>query len=211
LQDSNQVDTIYRQWKLFVSQMESRSGLASEAVPFLILASWERSRMAGVHPEHPAFHRLPGSELRQRLRRNRALLAAAIPRVMRLSEELAGLRHVLYLTDAEGVVLFTTPVDEAHEARLLPGYDWSERRMGTNGAGTALATGRSVAVLGCEHFCAAWHRFGCLAAPVFVNGRAVAALDLSAPVELIHPLQLGIVARTAYEIERELLPLHSFH
>ena len=40
---------------------------------------------------------------------------------------------------------------------VRPGHDWSEAAMGTNGAGTAIAAGQPVAVVGGEHYQQAFH------------------------------------------------------
>lgn len=175
-------------------------------VPRVILGSWERSQQAGVHPEVPAFHRIGPEELEARLCRNRALLALASPELGKLSSLLPR-PNAAYLTDPDGIVLHS--VSSAPEMielyGLAPGFDWSEKTMGTNGAGTALATGEPVAVIGCEHYCAAWHDAACMAAPLrSLDGGLLGAVDITIPAGDARPLVLAEVVRTAAEIEQRL-------
>jgi PAS domain S-box-containing protein len=56
--------------------------------------------------------------------------------------------------------------------------------MGTNGAGTSLASGAPVAVIARDHWCGAWHEATCLGAPVLGwDGRPVGAIDVSMGVQ----------------------------
>jgi hypothetical protein len=63
-------------------------------------------------------------------------MEVAIPHLKWLSEWLANILHVVYLVDRDGIILFSTGnYGDADPSGLSPGYDWSERTMGTNGAG----------------------------------------------------------------------------
>lgn len=194
----------YPEWARFLQSLDNRPGLGGSARP-CIVDSWRRSRDAGVSPQRPSFHRVADADLAARLQANRQLLGVAVPKLLAISGPL-GFPHVVYLTDADGIVLFAAPPDSLliEEANLAPGNDWSERRMGTNGAGTALATGKAAAVLGCEHFCEAWQEFSCLAAPILDHGRPLGAIDLSLAVEDAKPLHFAQMARAAYDIEQAL-------
>lgn len=191
------------EWERFLLSLESRGREGSARS--CIVESWQRSRDAGVSPERPSFHRVSDADLAARLEANRRLLAVAVPKLLEISRAL-GFQHAIYLTDAEGIVLFAAPPDSpfVEKAHLAPGNDWSERRMGTNGAGTALATGKATAVLGREHFCEAWQGFSCLAAPILSGGRTVGAIDLSLAAEDAQPRQFASMARAAYDIEQAL-------
>lgn len=174
----------------------------------LILRSWTRSRSAGLDPASGRLRlqRIPHRELRGRLEEREPLLRAATPHVETLSRE-TPVPHVAYVVDADGIVLLSVGTDSAqmHEYGLLPGYDWSEGAMGTNGAGTALVTGRPVAVFGEEHFLRPLKGFICTAAPVRdAEGRVIAALDLSVAVEDGRPDHLLRAIETAAAIERDL-------
>lgn len=194
----------HQEWERFLASLEHRAEQEGSTRP-CIVESWQRSRNAGVDPERPAFHRVSDADLAARLEVNRPLLDAAVPKLLEISSSL-GFPHVIYVTDADGIVLFSAPPDSplVEQAHLAPGNDWSERRMGTNGAGTALAIGKATAILGCEHFCEAWHSFSCLAAPILSHGRVVGAIDLSLAAEDAQPLHFASMARAAYDIEQAL-------
>ncbi len=127
----------------------------------IILESWERSRLAGVEacPEDVRFRRVSDADLARRLRDRAELIRLAEPHLEWLHWWLADIPHVVYLVDQDAIVLTSLGTDDAtmRAQGLLPGYDWSERVMGTNGPGTALAVDQPVAVIGSEHYALPWH------------------------------------------------------
>jgi PAS domain S-box-containing protein len=89
---------------------------------------------------------------------------------------------------------------------LLPGYDWSERTMGTNGAGTALASVAATVVMGPEHFVAAFEDCTCVAAPVRdPTGQLIGAIDLSTAFSDGNAERTGLMAYAALMVERDLV------
>jgi sigma-54 dependent transcriptional regulator, acetoin dehydrogenase operon transcriptional activator AcoR len=122
----------------------------------VILESWRRSRDAGVEPEphQLSLRRVPNEDLQPRLAANDELIHAARPHLYTLSQLMLGRSHVAYLVDRDGIVLDAVGNGDGmmEQFSLLPGYDWSEATMGTNGAGTALTTKQTVTVVGAEHF-----------------------------------------------------------
>src|SRR5262245_26871909 len=103
-----------------------------------ILASWLRSRQAGVDPlsEGPR-PRVPEADLQRRREANAGLLAVARPHLAWASTALGPLPHRITFTDRDGIVLeaLGTP-DGLDPDEPLLGRDLSERAVGTNGAGT---------------------------------------------------------------------------
>ena len=175
-------------------------------VPRVILGSWHRSKQSGVHPEVPRLQRIGPEELEARLRRHRDLIAMAAPELRQLSQLLPR-PNAAYLADPDGIVLWSvgTAPGMLDLYGLSPGFDWSEKAMGTNGAGTSLAIGEPVAVIGCEHYCAAWHDAACMAAPLrSLGGGLLGAVDITIPAQAAQPLLLAEVVRTAAAIEQKL-------
>jgi PAS domain S-box-containing protein len=180
----------------------------ADFLPKVILESWQRSERVGVNPvaSEVVFHRVEDAELRRRLADNAELVAAAKPHLDWLSASLSQIPHVVYLTDSDGIVLYATGTLESMEGLgLVPGFDWSEGRMGTNGAGTALAANQPVAVVGCHHFMTAFQECTCTAAPIHGSGRRVlGAIDVTTSVADGSPDRLALAAYAAYVIEREV-------
>ena len=178
----------------------------------VLVQSWARSRVAGLDPESESFRlrRVGEGELRQRLDENQALISAARPHLEWTAAALAPLQHVIYMVDAAGVVLLAEGTDREmmRQYGLRPGYDWSETTMGTNGAGTAIAAGRPVAVFGDDHFLRPLRGFVCTASPIRgPGGRVIGAVDLSTTVEEGRPQNLLLAAHVAFSVERELTNL----
>jgi transcriptional regulator of acetoin/glycerol metabolism len=122
----------------------------------------------------------------------------------------AAAHHVLALFDASGHLLALdgdpAAVDGLAEINFAPGSLWSESAVGTNGPGTALATGTPIHVVGAEHYCARWHRWHCAAVPVRdpVDGRVLGVVDISGAREHAHPHTLVLAGVVALAVEQWL-------
>lgn len=195
-------------WDEIRRELVTRQTAAPQIQRSIILESWQRSRDAGVNPDGPiSLRRIDLDELTIRRVRCRRLLDAATSLIDDFSTSLQDRRHVLYLTDAAGIVLHSRGTDFLMQSYgLRPGFDWSERTMGTNGAGTALACNAPVAVLGPEHWLVPFRDASCLAAPIRDRaGFPVGALDLSTHVSDCRPEQLDDVISLALQIENRFL------
>ena len=122
------------EWERFVSGLSPESGVRT-----VILESWQRSHHAGVEPRpgKVRLRRVPDEDLVNRLRNSDKLIRVAESHLSWISDALHEYPHVAYVTDRDGIVLHA--VGNAPQMReefgLRPGYDWSEKAMGTNGAG----------------------------------------------------------------------------
>jgi len=183
----------------------------TDAVPpppparWAIIASWDRC--SHLSPSRrPAYQRVSEEELAARLSRRDALVSAARPHLEALLRSLPGSSNVAYVTDEEGVLLASSG-DAGHLQRfcLLPGYDRSERCLGTNGAGTCLVAARPMVVAGAEHLISAFKECTCTAAPIRgIDGAIVGALDVSSSVEDARAHRIAQVTEAALEIEGTL-------
>lgn len=114
-----------------------------------ILLSWERCRGFGLEPEegelktHPE-HNATMSEGRQKL------LEIALPFVNTLYYAINEYRFVLMVTDEKGVVLDYRHDPLSEEAlkdmNFHIGVSMAEEHVGTNGVGTAIASGQPMMV-----------------------------------------------------------------
>ncbi|HEX6536094.1 MAG TPA: PAS domain S-box protein [Gemmatimonadaceae bacterium] len=192
------------QWRRFIGALTPDAALRP-----VILESWRRCHSAGVDPRatHVTPHRVPDDELQRRLAANAELIELARPHLEWLSAACGAIPHVAYVVDRDGIVLHSTGTD-AESMRaigLLPGYDWSEAAMGTNGAGTALVTGEPVVVEGAEHYTRPFHAYTCTGAPVRgVMGEVVGAIDISTGTDQDPANRIMTVAHAAYALGQEL-------
>jgi transcriptional regulator of acetoin/glycerol metabolism len=174
---------------------------------YAIVESWTRCAHACLERAgQPDFHKVSDEELELRQKNAAALIELARPRLEELLHRVPGATKVAYVTDGDGVVLASAgAADQIAAFGLAPGYDWSERRMGTNGAGTAITTRAAVAVVGDEHFHTAFADFTCTAAPIYGHDRSIAgALDVSSSAAEARPERLAQVIQAADEISLEL-------
>lgn len=190
------------EWRTFMDRLGKDGPLRD-----VILESWTRSAAAGVDAKGILLERVSEEELARRLEASEELLAAAKPHLHWLSASLAEVRHVTYVVDRDGIVLYSTgnAPELVEQAGLLPGYDWSEKRMGTNGAGTALIAAKPVAVIGPEHFVTAFDDCTCTAAPIRdTAGKIIAAIDVTTSVQDGEPSRLAQVAHAAVSVEQAI-------
>jgi transcriptional regulator of acetoin/glycerol metabolism len=197
-----------RAWEEFLT-----SGTLLPVVRPMVAASWRRSRANGISPTlqsrpvERGYERLLRSQYRQLLRR-------AGEQVVRRLEELAGDAPVTFtLADADGLIL----VQRGHAGMLragerrgiVPGARWSEWEAGTNGMGTALATGSQVQIFAAEHYCEGFHALTCTARPVRhpLTSQVVGVFELTCDYRQPGHHLWALTAQAAAGIEGEIKDL----
>ncbi|GAA1901044.1 GAF domain-containing protein [Williamsia serinedens] len=145
-----------------------------------LLASWQRSAEYGVADDAvtPAFTGTHDLD---------SLFCACGTEVLTdLSHTLSGEPVGLMLTDPDGVVLHRASGDTSllgalDDVRLAPGFAYSEREVGTNGLGLALADRAPTLVRAEEHYAQNLSSFTCAAVPVIdpASGRVEGCVNLT--------------------------------
>jgi transcriptional regulator of acetoin/glycerol metabolism len=175
-----------------------------------IAASWARCASLTVDGALARAPRLPDPGALHEARA-RCDWLALVPGVVRDRQDIfLGGAYVLSVFDADGCMLHADGDPDAlaglAEINFAPGGMWSESVAGTNGPGTALATGAAVQVVGAEHWCQGWKPWHCAAAPVRdpLTGGTVGAVDLSGRVERALPHALAVVQALSVAVEERL-------
>jgi hypothetical protein len=177
----------------------------------VISASWQRSLAANVDPDlHTAPTVFAADELPDL--RERHPLQPTLPL---LRETLLGFareaKHIMIVADAQGHILWCEGASDtrlsAEDVGLCEGTRWSEDAAGTNGMGTALAVNSTVMVHSAEHLVRTYHRWTCAASPIRDpdTGETIGVVDLSGPVETVHPSMVALVSASARLAEAEML------
>ncbi|MBC9071720.1 sigma-54-dependent Fis family transcriptional regulator [Thauera sp. CAU 1555] len=176
-----------------------------------LLASWERSKAYGLTADQP----LPDATLArvaldERLEANARLLTFSRPVLENLYRQIGSPASTVLLADQEGMILSavgdTAFLDRAARVALGPGACWSEAEKGTNAIGTALQAGRTVAVLGEEHFLRRNHFLNCVATPILAPGGGVLGiLDVSTDARADISHADALLRTTAELIEHQLI------
>lgn len=175
-----------------------------------MLAAWRRSGEAGIRPDQEMPSRVL-SETDLRLARERTLLGRIAGEVVQaVADTSAAGRHLVVLSDAEGIVLWRAGSPQAMRGAdriaFAEGADWSETGIGTNGISRALETGGMTHVTAGEHFVRAHHAWTCSAAPIRDSGGAVVGvLDVSLPVRFATAESAALV-RCGVKLAEALLP-----
>lgn len=187
------------------------SALPSEGLPGSdILDSWVRSMAAGLDARGTLVVPVVGAaELQQRRARSEAVRRLARAELETLSRQIAGSNFLLAFADSDGVILdlyADNRFSMSSDAGIDVGSCWREPLVGTNGLGTALATGRSVAVTGLEHYFLSLGGISCTATPVRdAHGEIVGVLDASSYFESRQRHTQALVQMAATHIENGLL------
>nr|WP_294507643.1 sigma-54-dependent Fis family transcriptional regulator [uncultured Rhodopila sp.] len=176
-----------------------------------VVSSWQRSLQLGVDPTgRAAPFAAHGDALHLLRERHHDLRSAATGVFAEVSELLAGSHSIMVLTDANGVVLDSAgdgrTLEQGLGIHLMPGGDWREDVVGTNGIGTALATGRPAQVHAAEHFCEGIKSWTCAGAPIFEPGTndIVGVIDISGPPSTYQRTNLTLAVTAARQIEAAL-------
>jgi sigma-54 dependent transcriptional regulator, acetoin dehydrogenase operon transcriptional activator AcoR len=195
------MEDILRLWERFTGEMRLEDFQSDVAV----FPAWQRSRAADTSGTLVPVRLRRAPDMNVRIRENQLLIQSARPLLKRFSNALGESKHVVCLTDIDGVLLESIGNDTILKVYgLLPGYDWSEEVMGTNGAGTALAIGKPVAVLGPDHYQLPFRDSACLGTAIRKGKEVVGALDLRIHVSDVQPTLLKDVILLAEEIGKAL-------
>jgi transcriptional regulator of acetoin/glycerol metabolism len=155
-------------------------GDVAAAVPRRLLASWQRSEDYGIPLDavDPVF---TGTEDLSSL-----FFQCGNEVLADLHQTLANEPVSMMLTDADGVVLSRLSGDHTllkalDDVHLAPGFGYSERDVGTNGLGTALADRVPTLVRAEQHYSLSLCTFTCAAVPVLdpASGRLEGSVNLT--------------------------------
>lgn len=150
-----------------------------------ILDSWLRSMDAGLDFGGKVQRRVvAGEDLARRRDRAAVVRRLAQAELETLAQQIAGSNFLLAFADTEGVILDLYADNRfamsGSTTAIIEGSCWSEAICGTNGMGMALASGRSAAVSGLEHYLLTLGDISCTAVPVRdALGEVVGVLDAS--------------------------------
>lgn len=195
-----------------ISRLRNRAGNGVIApLPGHVEDSWQRClETYNLSPDllRPT-EMLTWHELQSRLEQYEAIVHFAQPEIERLFQRLVDNEYMVSLASSEGVMLMFRCdhhfLGEMSNFRVLPGSNWSEEIQGTNGIGTCLKTGKSLSIIGEQHFNTHVHALSCSVAPIFGKGGAingVVNVTSSRPVnDKTARLVCDIVERAARRIE----------
>ncbi|MFB7650346.1 MULTISPECIES: GAF domain-containing protein [unclassified Streptomyces] len=190
-------------------------GQAPVAPRPVIEQSWERVLRSGVDPDHDVRSGLLSPE-EVRRRRESSGLRHVLPVLREALLSVADVaHHIMVVADEDGRVLWregSAPVlRRADGLGFELGADWREEVVGTNGVGTPAVTRRPVQVFASEHFVRSQATWTCAGAPITDprSGRLLGVVDVSGPLETMHPATLAWVDSVAKLAEARLRELHA--
>ncbi|MFJ4784895.1 GAF domain-containing protein [Streptomyces sp. NPDC088794] len=180
----------------------------------VIEQSWGRTLRSGVDPERDLRAGvLDADEVRRR--RDSTELRHVLPVLREGLLSVADVaHHIMVVAGPDGRVLWregSTPVlRRADGLGFEVGADWREEVVGTNGVGTPAVVRRPVQIFASEHFVRSLATWTCTGAPITDprDGRLLGVVDVSGPLETMHPATLAWVDSVAKLAEARLRELH---
>ncbi|MEU0331907.1 GAF domain-containing protein [Streptomyces sp. NPDC006193] len=180
----------------------------------VIEQSWGRMLRSGVDPERDfRSGLLPADEVRRR--REASPLRHVLPVLREGLLSVADVaQHIMVVADADGRVLWregaTGVLRKADGLGFELGADWREDVVGTNGVGTPAVIRRPVQVFAAEHFVRSHASWTCSGAPITDprDGRLLGVVDVSGPLQTMHPATLAWVDSVAKLAEARLRERH---
>ncbi len=167
-----------------------------------ILASWTRSRLWHVRPDHLDLPFEGGDD-------DTILTRAAEPVLRQIADLFATEPVSVILCDADGVVLSRRTGDSGLEQHLnrvwlAPGFSYAEQFVGTNGIGTALEARGPAQVFGHEHYVEHLEELACAGAPIRhpVTGKVLGVIDLTCWQRDAGPLLVATAGTLTGSIEQ---------
>ncbi|MFF8945095.1 GAF domain-containing protein [Streptomyces sp. NPDC014864] len=176
--------------------------------------SWERMLRGGVDPDRDFRAGLLTREEVER-RRETSPLRPVLPVLRQGLLSVADVaHHIMVVADADGRVLWRegspSVLRRADGLGFELGADWGEDVVGTNGVGTPAVVRRPVQVFASEHFVRSHAAWTCAGAPITDprDGRLLGVVDVSGPLETMHPATLAWVDSVAKLAEARLRERH---
>ena len=176
-----------------------------------VVDSWVRCMQSGLDlAAEPDVQMVDAADLARRRDAAEVVRRLALAELETLAQQIAGSNFLLAFADRDGVILDLLADNRfkmsGSGAGIQAGSLWVESTCGTNGLGTALVSGRSVAVSGLEHYCLPLGDLSCIAAPVRdAQGEVVGVLDASSYFESRQLHTQALVQMAATHIENGLL------
>ena len=203
--------SLSRQWGALIGgRARAADLLRANGVRTLVRDSWHRAARAQVNPDLVAAPLVLDDDALYRVHEQTDWLSAAHDAISRHQRTFAGDGHILALFDDDGRMLHAEGDAGALEGlgalNFRPGGHWAETAVGTNGPGTALATGVPTHIIGHEHFCETLHGWHCAAVPIRdpATARIVGVIDISGFRDHAHPHTLNLALALGVAIEQTL-------
>ena len=200
------MNKIKNAWKKFITTGETDTSVIRP----IIADSWKRCKLAGVNPySKRPISTLNNKEIKALLEGNKHLIEVSWPILKMIGEMIRGSGFRVDLVDKDGYFLKILSdreiLEESKKLGSVIGANRSELVVGTNGIGIALSAGKSIQILGPEHYNIYHHNWTCSAAPIYdPSGNIAGVVNMSGNYRLLHKHTLGMVVSIANAIESAL-------
>jgi len=161
---------IVQEWNSFV-----RSGRKPTHVSESVYKSWTRSHDFEIDPYGGKSRLiLSAAELQEKMSNNLQLIDVASGYMHKIHDAIRGMKHLLYLTDADGNILFLLgdPVEKRkfeQHFNFKAGASWGEQAVGTTAVAVALYEKTTIPYMSSAKYCYDLKETSCAAIPLSNN------------------------------------------
>ncbi|PRX35566.1 helix-turn-helix protein [Orenia metallireducens] len=169
----------------------------------ITLKAWQRCKEENISSKFAKLHCLSEKELQIIRNKNEELINAAKPFMEDISLSLLNIPHIIFLTDKDAWSIEISGNLTGEGIGL--GINYSENYVGNSTIETVLKEGRPLLIYGVEHYVEGYRYLCCFGLPIRdKDGKIIAALNLSVPIEYADPKNLMIVLTAIKGLEEKL-------
>lgn len=158
-------------------------GIIDEALSEKISASWIRSKEANVNPNEICLetNMFTDEQLQKSLNENKWIIEIVEPVMTELCKQFKNQKLTVTLLDTDFCVLAVQQSDDVIEGDMMgkynmPGFCFSEEKVGTTAISMCVISGKSEIVSGYEHYCKEYLNMFCVSVPIYDENSKICAI-----------------------------------
>ena len=195
-------------WEKFVKYGE----INKNVIRPIIANSWIRCKRIGLDPYlKPTIYSNHSKDIKKFFENNKFLIRVSSPILSMVGDLIAGSGFKINLVNKDGDILKLISRDEkvikeSEKIGSIVGGNRAELVAGTNGISLALTLGKTIEMVGPEHYNIYSHNWSCACAPIRNNkNEIIGAVNISAYSHLTHIHTKGMAGSIASAIENAIL------
>ena len=172
--------------------------------------SWKRCESYGLKKTDGIYQLLPEEEVNKSLIKNKQLIRIADKYMQTIFHMIIGVKYMIILTDRNGMALKYKASEASFKDINIVNYgvgvSHSEKYIGNNGLGTAIALDEPVEVFGKEHYCQIYHFAASIGVPIHnENNEVIGCLGCAVDKKDLHPHTRGMLLAMVKNIENTII------
>lgn len=159
------------------------NGIIHNTLSQHVIASWIRSRDAGVNPNEICLetNMFTNEQLQKSMIENKWIIEIIEPVMTELCKQFKNQKLTVTLLDTDFCVLAVQQSDDIEESNILkkctkPGFCYLEEKVGTTAISMCVESGKAEIISGYEHYCREYCNMFCVAVPIYDESNKICAI-----------------------------------